>query len=641
MSIDFLNVLSAKGSLADCMKNFTVRPQQQDLAKIIADSIKNNQSLICEAGTGMGKTFAYLLPALSFDKRVIISTATKHLQDQLYHKDIPIIQKALARPINAAVLKGRENYLCLQRLEHSDASQNTLSMNDSSDLHMVKEWAKSTNTGDLVELVDLPENAKILPQIVSSAENCLGKECDAYDDCFIFKARRKAHKAKIIVVNHHLLLADLVLRGTDSGELLSKADTIIFDEAHQLPLLASEFFSETISSRQCIDFFNDTHTAYLSDANDMAQLLEAIDACQISLQHLRTSFTAQNKRILWEQVIAEKKVQQALQNFIECLTDIETCLSSLEGRSTSLDNCCNRAKHMLLMLQNLITKESPKLIRWLETRGQGFMLHQTPLDISTIFQARLAEHDCNSIYISATLSVAGDFSHFANQLALTEITAKSWDSPFDYQNQALLYLPKEMPEPSNPKYIERLATVVLPVIKASQGHTFLLFTSYFAMHKTYELLKNQLDYPLFMQGDIPKSELLESFTNTKNAVLFGTNSFWQGVDVRGQSLSCVIIDKLPFAPPNDPVFQARAEKIKQQGQDPFRSYQIPQAVIMLKQGIGRLIRDTNDYGVLMICDPRIKSKFYSQHFLSSLPNMPHSTEITDVEKFFATRMQDD
>lgn len=635
MRIDFRRVLSEKGSLADCMESFTARPQQQDLAEIIADGIENNKSLICEAGTGMGKTFAYLVPALAFGKRVIISTATKHLQDQLYHKDIPIIQKALGKPVKTAVLKGRANYLCLHRLEHSEAGSHHFSSNDLADLQMVKEWSGITNTGDLVELADLPENAKILPQIVSSAENCLGKECDAYEDCFVFKARRRAYKAEIIVVNHHLLLADLALRGADSGEILSKADTIIFDEAHQLPALASEFFSETISSRQCVDFFNDTHTAYLSDANDMAQLLAAIDACQISLQHLRASFTVEKKRIAWEQVIAEKKVQQALQDFVECLTDIATCLSSLAGRSTALDNCCNRAKHMLAMLQNLITKDSQTLIRWLEIRGQGFMLHQTPLDISTVFQARLAEHDCNSIYISATLSVAGDFSHFATQLALTDIAAQSWDSPFDYQKQALLYLPKAMPETSDARYTEALVIAVLPVIKASQGHTFLLFTSYIAMHKAYALLRDKLSYPLFMQGDAPRSELLESFRNTKNSVLFGTSSFWQGVDVRGSALSCVIIDKLPFAPPDDPVFQARAEKIKQQGKDPFLSYQIPKAVITLKQGIGRLIRDSSDYGVLMICDPRIKSKFYGRYFLSSLPNMPQSAEITDVERFFA------
>ena len=638
MGIDCRSVLSQKGALADCMDSFTARPQQQDMAETIADGIENNKSLICEAGTGMGKTFAYLVPALAFGKRVIISTATKHLQDQLYHKDIPIIQKALARPTKTAVLKGRANYLCLHRLEHSEEGSEHFDNHDVSDLQMVKKWSNITNTGDLAELADLPEDTKLLPQIVSNSENCLGKKCDTYEDCFVFKARRKAYKAEIIVVNHHLLLADLALRGADSGELLSKADTIIFDEAHQLPALASEFFSEIISSRQCIDFFNDTHTAYLADANDMPQLLEAIDACQISLQHLRANFTVENKRIAWEQVIADKKVQQALQDFTDCLTNIEKCLSNLAGRSNQLDNCCGRVKHMLVMLQNMISQESQELIRWLETRGQGFMLYQTPLDISAIFQARLAEHECNSIYISATLSVAGDFSHFISQLALTDIATQFWESPFDYQKQALLYLPKAMPEPSDQQYTEAFATAVLPVIKASQGHTFLLFTSHAAMRKAHTLLCDKLSYPLFLQGNAPRSELLESFRNTKNAVLFGTSSFWQGVDVKGSALSCVIIDKLPFAPPNDPVFQARAEKIKQQGQDPFLSYQIPQAVITLKQGIGRLLRDISDYGVLMICDPRLKSKSYGKHFLASLPDMPQSTEITDVEKFFATKL---
>ncbi len=635
---DVQDILSETGPLADSIDGFTVRPQQQQLAQTIADVMNNNDSLVCEAGTGTGKTFAYLVPALLSGKRVIISTGTKHLQDQLYYKDLPIVRKALNVPIVTALLKGRANYLCLHRLENGDGDFHYLTKEDLSDIPMVKQWATQTDIGDLAELINLPEDAAIRSRIVSNTENCLGQDCSFYDDCFVFKARRKANEAEIVVVNHHLLLADLALRESGFGEVLPKADTIIFDEAHLLPTLASEFFSQTLSSRQFSELFSDTTAAYLTDANDMTEVLDEIRECQTGLRKFRLSLGNKDRRVAWNEVFSEKKVNQALQDLCDNLIALEKYLDSLSGRSKALENCWRRCSKMIEALQNFIERESEDLVQWLETRGQGFLLHQTPLDISATFQARLAEHGCNSIYTSATLSVAEDFSHFSNQLGLSEITAKSWDSPFNYQKQALLYLPQGMPEPNESVYTEAVVNMALPVIEASQGHAFLLFTSHRAMNEAYSLLAKRINYPLMRQGDAPRSELLQLFRNTENAVLLGTSSFWEGVDVRGKALSCVIIDKLPFAPPDDPVFRARAAKMRENGQNPFMTYQLPQAVISLKQGVGRLIRDANDYGVLMICDPRLKTKSYGRIFLKSLPDMKRSTELADVDAFFFEKM---
>ena len=635
------DILSETGPFADCLDGFTVRPQQQQLAQTIAEVLSNDDSLVCEAGTGTGKTFAYLVPVLLSGKRVIISTGTKHLQDQLYYKDLPIVRKALNVPVVTALLKGRANYLCLHRLEYGDENFSYISKEDLSELPMIKQWATQTDKGDLAELTNLPEDAAIRSRIVSSAENCLGQDCSFYDDCFVFKARRKANEAEVIIVNHHLLLADLALRESGFGEVLPKADTIIFDEAHQLPDLASDFFSQTLSSRQFTELFNDTTVAYLTDASDMEEVQDEIRESQTSLRKLRLSFGRKERRSAWNEVFADKEIKEALQDFLDHLITLEKYLDILAERSKSLENCWRRCNNMIEMLQTFMERETEELIQWLETRGQGFLLHQTPLDISAIFQARLAEHGCNCIYTSATLSVAGDFTHFTDQLGLSQTNAQSWSSPFDYQKQALLYLPQGMPEPGESIYTEAVINMALPVIEASQGHAFLLFTSHRAMNEAYRLLAGRIDYPLLRQGDAPRSELLQSFRITKHAVLLGTNSFWEGVDVRGKALSCVIIDKLPFAPPDDPVFRARAAKMQENGQNPFMTYQVPKAVINLKQGVGRLIRDANDYGVLMICDPRLISKAYGKVFLNSLPNMRRSTELADVDEFFFEKMQGD
>lgn len=630
-------IFSDTGQLADGIEGFTFRPQQQQLAEEIAKAIDDNYSLICEAGVGIGKTFAYLIPALLSGKRIVISTGTKHLQDQLYDKDLPIVRKILNMPVSTAICKGRGNYLCLHRANNRYEQNDDFNGQSLAELQMVRQWARRTDTGDLAELTDLPETSSIFPSIVSNTENCLGQRCDEYDDCFVFKARRRANQAELVVVNHHLLLSDLRLGGSALSELLSKADTIIFDEAHQLPALASNFLSDTLRSHQLIALFRDTVDAYQDDANDMAEILTEISDCQMSLRRLRLSFGTQKRAVVWADIFADVKVKQAVRNIFQHLACVEQYLQQLAERSQSLNNCWRRFKDTIDMLQTFTEDVAEGTIQWLEIKESGFLLHQTPLDISTLFQERLSEYDCNIIYTSATLSVVKDFSYFSAQLGLSNIKAISVGNAFDYRRQALLYLPPDMPEPRASSYKKALVDVILSVIKASQGRAFLLFTSHSALRDAYALLRDKIDYPLLRQGDAPRSALLQSFRNTKHAILFGTSSFWEGVDVRGQALSCVIIDKLPFIPPNDPVFQARASKMRASGDDPFMSYQLPQAVSTLKQGVGRLIRDINDYGVLVICDPRIQYKFYGKHFLHNLPDMQHSTDIADVRAFFRHR----
>ena len=635
MELDFEDIFTEDGRLAAHVEGFTLRRGQQELAEVIGEALVDNESVLCEAGAGTGKTFAYLVPTLLSKQRVIISTATKHLQDQLYEKDLPVVQKAMGISVATALLKGRANYLCLHRLHQNLFMPDFFDKRNQSDLHTIKTWSTSTHTGDLTDLEGVSEDAEILNHVVSTTDNCLGRDCQFFDECFVFKARQDANDAQIVVVNHHLLLADLALRELGHGEVLAKADTIIFDEAHQLPALASELFSQILTSRQLWELCNDSQKAYAEEAGDVPEFLQTIQTCFDGLHDLRRCFGDGDQRQAWKRVASDTKVQQAQKALKKRFRTLEQQLEQLAERSKPLEHCWWRCTVLNEQLATFTERTSQHWVRWLETRGKGFLMHQTPLDVSAIFQARLAEYGSNGVYTSATLSIAGDFSHFARQLGLLEVVAQSWPSPFNYKAQALLYLPQEVPLPNTPEYTEAVVEAVLPVIEASSGHAFLLFTSHAALDKAYCLLEKQLKYPLFKQGEAPRSVLLTRFRATPHAVLLGTGSFWEGVDVRGTALSCVIIDKLPFSVPDDPVFRARAEEMEAQGNSPFIDYQLPQAVITLKQGIGRLIRDTNDRGVAVICDPRLTCKSYGKVFLQNLPNMRQSKEIADVNAFFA------
>ena len=628
------DILADDGPLSELIEGYAVRQQQTAMAEAISSALEHNESLICEAGTGTGKTFAYLIPAILSGRKTIISTGTKHLQDQLFHKDLPLVQKALGLACNVALLKGRVNYLCLHRLKGLEDDKRFLNRQSIGNLLAVRQWSQQTGSGDLSELTQLAEDSPLRPAITSNTENCLGQECADYEQCFVVKARKKALAADLTVVNHHLLLSDMALREQGFGELLPAVDTVIFDEAHQIAELASRFFGQTVSSYQFLELFRDTRAAYFAEAADLPDLLKNLDALDKSLRDLRLSLGRYDRRTAWHVMKAQPAVMDALTVVRSRAGEIHHILAAFAQRGKSLDNCYKRMDGILNMLDSFIESGTDEYIRWLETTGQGFVFHRTPLDIAAIFQMRFAEYECQGVYTSATLAVNADFSHFAGQLGLQNVRAKVWESPFDFNKQTLLYLPPAMPEPRAQNYTEKLIEKAMPVLKLSQGRAFLLFTSHRALQEAAALIKERLDFPVLVQGQAPRTELLENFRQIRHAVLLGTSSFWEGVDVKGEALSCVIIDKLPFAAPADPVLQARLKKMEESGGQPFMEYQVPEAVITLKQGIGRLLRDKNDYGVLMICDPRLKTRAYGRIFLSSLPDMQHTQELKDIERFF-------
>lgn len=635
-----LDVFANDGPLASNVQSYSVRKEQIEFADAVTEAIAGQESLICEAGTGTGKTFAYLVPAILSGKKIIISTGTRHLQDQLFYKDLPVISRALRLPVKTAILKGRSNYLCKHRLVEYEKGGHLLSESEQHTLTTIRNWLPETSSGDLTELVDLPENSTIKSLITSTTDNCLGQECEFYDECFILNARRRAAEAELVIVNHHLLMADLSLRETGFGEILPRVDFIIFDEAHQLPDLAAEFFGTTFSSRQLIEISNDCRAAYQHDANDIKGFVEIPDSILVEIKKFRQLLGKNDRRIAWQEISMNKAITHAVNQLYKRLDVLEQALDKLSSRSRTLESCWRRVGNLMTLLKDFCERENEEYIQWLEIRGSGFLLHQTPLDVSQVFQQRLSQYECECIYTSATLAVKDDFSHFAGQLGLDGVKSHAWPSPFDYRKQSLLYLPPDMPDPGQVNYTSTVVNISLAVIEASKGHAFILFTSHKALQEAATLITNKLDYPVFVQGQLPRTELLERFRNTANAVLLGTNSFWEGVDVRGKALSCVIIDKLPFASPDDPVFQARAAKMQANGINPFLDYQMPQAIINLKQGVGRLIRDMDDYGVLTLCDPRLSTKGYGKKFLDSLPPINITSDIADVRNFYDKRIDD-
>ena len=628
------DVLAEEGPLSDLVKDFSSRPQQIELAQAIERAFSDSSSLICEAGTGTGKTFAYLVPALLSGNKVIVSTGTKHLQDQLFQRDLPLVHQALGLPLHLSLLKGRANYLCLHSLKISEKENRYFDKASLSQLSEIKQWAEHTRHGDLDELAHIPDSAPVRSHVISTSENCLGQECDYFEECHLFAARRQAMDADLVVVNHHLFFADLAIREQGYGELLPTADMVIFDEAHQLPELASMFFSQTLSSRQLYELVTDSKGAYLEEAADTPEFLPLLDKVEKDVRDLRLQFPKNDQRSDWSEVRSQAEVRAALTTLMDSLHTLHTILESFSARGKLLDNCFKRVENILNLLDSFDETEQRQDILWLETRGSGFLLHSTPLDVAEAFQSRIREYDCETIYTSATLSVNGSFNHFANQLGLESTPTANWESPFDFQNQALLYLPDSLPDPRDASFTERMIKAVMPVLALTRGRAFILFTSYRALNIAAELVKQDSDYPVLVQGDAPRTDLLEKFRRTEHAVLLGTSSFWEGVDVKGQALSCVIIDKLPFSSPGDPVLKARLRIMEEQGGKPFMEYQVPEAVIALKQGIGRLIRDSRDYGLLMICDPRLRTKSYGRIFMKSLPSMKQTSELEDVESFF-------
>ncbi|MBI3546867.1 MAG: ATP-dependent DNA helicase [Gammaproteobacteria bacterium] len=604
------------------------------MAASIEQTLADYSTFIAESGTGTGKTFAYLVPALLSGKKILISTGTRHLQDQLYHRDLPLVRDALSIPITAALLKGRANYLCRYRLERTETEARFAAKRDQSDLIKIRDWAGRTQRGDISELNTIAEDSDLWPQVTSNAENCLGGDCAHYDACFVNRARREALAADVVVVNHHLFFADLVLREEGFGQLLPGVEAVIFDEAHQLAEVASNFFGMNLSGHQLYSLCRDVVAEELKEHSGIAELLGTAQSMEKAVADFRLAFGVEPKRDAWSKLDNSKPFHAALKQLKTSLSNLVAVLEVAAAKGQGLANCARRASELLDRLLTISENPPPDYIAWFETTARGFTLSLTPLDISASFRACASAGKKSWVFTSATLAINKKFSHFQAQLGLEEGATGLWDSPFDNAKKTLLYLPKNLPEPSAPDYTRRVIETALPVLQASRGRAFFLFTSHRALKVAAEQLRDKLDYPLLVQGDAPRSEMLRRFRAAGNAILLGTGSFWEGVDVRGEALSCVIIDKLPFASPDDPVLQARARSMEQAGRSPFMEYQLPEAVIALKQGVGRLIRDENDRGVLVLCDPRLRSKGYGKIFLASLPPMPVTHQLEDVARFF-------
>ena len=617
-------VFRPDGALARAFVGFVPRPTQRRMAERIAAAMGEREHLLVEAGTGTGKTFAYLVPALSSGLRVLISTGTRTLQDQLYARDIPLLAGALGRPVVTALLKGRANYLCLAKLDRTVEQHSLLEEQEPALAREVREWAATTRSGDLAEVAALGESHPLRAQLTSTREACTGARCAEFSRCHVFAARRAALEADLVVVNHHLLLADLALKEDGYGEILPGVDALILDEAHQLPELAAEFFGTSCSSRQFDSLLIDARHELLTAGAPAAGIAALNAVIELPLRALSAALGRHERRLVWEELGVE--AQSACESLRAALHTWAEALQS-QPESAALAQCVTRARALAVDLARLLTvPDDPQDggVRTVAVNARGFVLNLLPYDISTRFRALVDQHPSAWIFTSATLALAGNFTHFSARLGLADAPTLCLESPFDYERQALLYLPEGLPDPGTADYTAAVIEAVRPLLEASQGGAFLLFTSHRALRLAAGVLRAApwpADWPLLVQNEAPREQLLRRFRDSGRAVLLGTASFWEGVDVQGEALRLVMIDKLPFAPPDDPQVRARAQFLRKQGVNAFQTYQLPEAALALKQGVGRLIRSEEDRGVVMICDPRLLTRGYGRALLASLPPM--------------------
>ncbi|KKJ02908.1 ATP-dependent DNA helicase [Burkholderia gladioli] len=625
-----------------------------------------DNTLIVEAGTGTGKTYAYLVPAMLWGGKVIVSTGTKHLQDQLFQRDIPTVRDALAVPVTIAMLKGRSNYLCHYYLQRTADNGRLPTRQDTAYLQEIVRFAKLTRSGDKAELASVPETAPVWSMVTSTRDNCLGQDCPHYKECFVMQARREAQQADVVVVNHHLFFADIMLRDTGMAELLPSANTIIFDEAHQLPETATLFFGETLSTTQMLELARDTVVEGLAHARDAVEWVKLGAALERAARDVRLAFADGGiVRVSLAQLGEDHPLFAALDDVDAALDALASALAGQAERAESLGACLRRARELQGILAGWVAPDAAaasaaktvkevaaggeaaeakrddpdEKVRWVEVFSQTVQLHETPLSVAPIFAKQRAGVPRAWIFTSATLSVRGDFTHYAAQMGLSSRRSMTLPSPFDYPAQGLLYVPRDLPQPSSPMFTDAVFDAALPAIEASGGGVFMLCTTLRAVDRIASKLRETIEargwnMPLLVQGDASRTELLDRFRAYGNAILVGSQSFWEGVDVRGDALSLVVIDKLPFAPPDDPVLAARLDALTKKGLSPFAVHQLPQAVITLKQGAGRLIRAETDRGVLMICDTRLVDKPYGRRIWQSLPPFKRTREIDVVREFF-------
>lgn len=638
-------LFSTEGPLAKAVGGFRPRDAQTEMAKAIAGAIAGQHTLIAEAGTGTGKTFAYLVPSLLWGGKVIVSTGTKNLQDQLFLRDIPTVRKALGAPVSVALLKGRANYVCHFHLERTLQNGRLITRDDVGYLREISRFVKTTGSGDKSELSRVPETAPIWNLVTSTRENCLGAECQYYQDCFVMKARKEAQQADVVVVNHHLFFADVALKDTGVAELLPSANTIIFDEAHQLPDTATLFFGDTVSTSMILELCRDVQAEGLAHARDGADWAKVTGTVDRAARDLRLTFPQDSVRLALNQIASSSTFFPALETVKTELHSLIGVLENQAERAETIELCRQRALALEAQLARwnaagAAKNDGEERVLWVEAFSSSLQLHQTPLSIAPIFNKQREGVPRAWIFTSATLAVKNDFNHYVSQMGLTDAQARSWPSPFDYQSQGLLYVPQNLPQPNSIEYNDAVIDAAMPMIEASGGRCFLLCTTIRAVNRAAERLRDEfakrgLAFPLMVQGEAGRTELLDRFRAAGNAVLIGSQSFWEGVDVRGEALSLVIIDKLPFAPPDDPVLAARIDVMEKNGRNGFIHHQLPEAIINLKQGAGRLIRDETDRGVLMICDPRLISKPYGKRIWQSLPAFTRTRELDVAKAFFS------
>ncbi|MDH3840238.1 MAG: ATP-dependent DNA helicase [Chromatiales bacterium] len=636
---DIDSLFDHDGPLARTVRGYAPRPAQQQMAVRVDAAIAARETCVVEAGTGTGKTFAYLVPALLSGRKVIVSTATKTLQEQLFRRDLPTVAGALGMPVAVALLKGRANYLCWHRLALAQESARFSAAATDSRLTEIGEWARVTRTGEISEIGTISEASSLWPRITSTAENCLGQRCDDYQRCFVVEARREAMEADIVIVNHHLLLADMALREEGFASLLPGADAVIVDEAHQFPDIAMEFFGIAAGSRQLLRLVEDSTAEGLKLLGG-GRLDEDLAAVEQAVRNARLALNNWTGRRDWREIA---QAAPAIGEVGERLDSLASTLDGLGEGSPGIAACARRAAKMAARWRDIEKEEEVDGLRWVDIARNGFTLNLTPLDIAGNLQEFFDARPCAWIFTSATLAVGKDFDFYKRRIGIGAADELQLESPFDFKQRSLLYLPAGMPDPASREYTRAVVEQALPLLTAGNGGAFLLFTSHRALREAADILRTATagknDWPILVQGEAPRERLLNRFREHGNAVLLGTSSFWQGVDVRGDALRLVVIDKLPFSPPDEPVTRARIEALRREGGNPFREHQLPEAALNLKQGVGRLIRDVTDTGVAMLCDPRLSSRAYGRLFLSSLPPMPRTTACDEAAGFLAADRQ--
>ena len=616
--------------LREYLPGFQPRAGQAWMAEAVAGAIAQSEKLVVEAGTGTGKTFAYLLPALLSGRKTIISTGTKALQDQLYHRDLPLIGKAVGRPVTTALLKGRANYLCLHRLDQVDEIAPTL-VNDYS---AVRQWRHETTSGDRAELAAVAEDSPVWPLVTSTTDNCLGQKCPQYNDCHVVKARRAAQEADLVVVNHHLLLADLAMKEGGFVEFLPGAEAIILDEAHQVPDLAVQFFGVALGSRELQGLVDEAMAAVLPVGD--TELARRVSRLDTATKAIRAAAPRQEGRHQLDEVMPQMRSEfDALRSAIN---DLAQGLEHVADGSPDIDKLHEQLLGIGERLALLASDDSWDGLRWLEVNPRSIRINLTPLDVSSTLAGLMDNGFQAWIFTSATLAVGEDFSHFTSRMGLGGVSGLTFPSPYALEDNGLVYLPAGLPEPSDPGHTDAVLEAVTPLFEMTGGGVFCLFTSHRALNAAKKWFRSHRAClgarTLLVQGSAPRDDLLRRFRDSGNAVLLGTGSFWEGVDVRGSALTIVAIDKLPFASPADPLMMARLEFIRREGGNGFAAHQLPQAALSMKQGAGRLLRDEADYGVIVLCDPRIRTRSYGTTFLDVLEPMPVTDSLDDLERFF-------